>query len=152
MDRDGDAATPEYAIRVANDSYVWYKRAAIRSRRHHRWSAIAIQVLAAAIPVAAVINPDNATAPAILGAAVVVLGGARSTFDWQENYLRFNASREAVEGQRRLYRTAAHPYDDPATRDRLLVAAVTRIERNEMLTWFKTAAEQPTAGNSPRRP
>jgi hypothetical protein len=151
MDRDDDAPTPQYAIGVADDSYDWYKRAAIRSRRHHRWSAIGIQVLAAAIPVAAVINPNNAVASAILGAAVVVLGGARSTFDWQENYLRFSASREAVEGQRRLYRTAAEPYDDPATRDRMLVAAITKIERDEMFAWFKIAADQPAAANSTKR-
>src|SRR5689334_22918014 len=148
---DSDAPTPQYALSVANDSYDWYRRAAIRSRRHHRWSAVAIQVLAAAIPVAAVMNPDNAILPAVLGSAIVVLGGLRSTFDWQENYLRFSASREAVEGQRRLYRAAGEPYDDPTTRDRLLIAAVTQIEQDEMLGWLKIASDQPPAANVSRR-
>src|SRR5262245_8361827 len=102
---------------IANDSYDWYKRAAIRSRANHRWSAVAIQVVAASIPVSAVFDPTNALVPAVLGAVIVVLGGLRSTFDWHDNYIRFSATREAVERHRRLYRTGAEPYDDPATRD-----------------------------------
>jgi hypothetical protein len=106
---------------------------------------VAVQVLAAAIPVAAVLNPTNAIVPAFLGAAIVILSGLRSTFDWQENYIRFSASREAVEGQRRLYRTGAEPYANPATRDLLLVTAVSKIEQDEMNAWFKIASDQPPA-------
>lgn len=133
----------EYAMQIAGGSYDWYRQAAIKSRFYHRSTAIAIQVIAAAIPVAAVVAPGNPVIPAILGSAIVVLGALRSTFDWQENYIRFSCAREAVEAERRLYTSHSAPYDDPAVRDRLLIAAVTRIEQEEMSAWTQIAAEPP---------
>ncbi|WP_067504404.1 DUF4231 domain-containing protein [Actinoplanes sp. TFC3] len=128
------------ASRIADDSYSWYRTAAIRSRQRHRASAIGLQVLAAAIPVSAAISPRNAVVPAVLGAAIVVLSGVRSTFNWQENYIRFSAAREAVEALRRLYRIGAAPYDDVATRDEVLASQVTEIEQQEMAGWLKIVA------------
>jgi hypothetical protein len=81
---------------------------------------------------------------AFLGAAVVVLTGARAIFHWQENYIRFSQAREAVEAERRLYRIGAEPYADPATRDGVLAAKVTGIEHDEMAGWVTVASERPT--------
>ena len=128
---------------VADGSYDWYRTAAIRSRRAHRISETSVLVISAAIPVSAVIAVDNAVAPAILGGFVVVASGLRAIFHWHENYLRFSGAREAVEAQRRLYRTEAPPYEQPETRDQMLAAAVTRIEQEEMAGWVKIAAERP---------
>jgi hypothetical protein len=142
-----DPPASGYAMGVADASYDWYRSAAIRSRRLHRSSAVALQIVAAAIPVAAVVWPRNSLAPALLGAVIIVLTGLRSTFDWQENYLRFSGAREAVEAERRLYQTGANPYTDESVRDRILVTRITRIERNEMNAWFTIAADQPTSND-----
>jgi hypothetical protein len=64
-------------------------------------------------------------------------------FHWQDNYLRFSQAREAVEAERRLYNTGAKPYEDQATRDQILVEAVSRIEQTEMGNWLKIAASRP---------
>jgi hypothetical protein len=48
-----------YVLSSADDSCEWYHRAAISSRRAHRASTVAVQSIAAAIPVAAVIEPHN---------------------------------------------------------------------------------------------
>ncbi|NRQ36300.1 DUF4231 domain-containing protein [Nonomuraea sp. NN258] len=132
-----------YALRVADDSYTWYRGAAIKARRHYRLSEILQLLISAAIPVSAVMNPNDAKAPAILGAILVVLTGLKSIFHWQDDYLRFSAAREAVEAERRLYLTGAEPYADLSTKDQTLAAAVTRIERQEMEVWTKIAAKQP---------
>jgi hypothetical protein len=132
-----------YAMGIADGSYEWYKRHAIRCRKAFRFSETVQMLAAAAIPTSAVIMPASATVPAILGAVVVVLSGSRSVFHWQENYLRFSAAREAVEAQRRLYITRASPYDDEDTRDQLLAAEVTRIEQDEMRGWTEIAAAPP---------
>lgn len=134
---------PSYAVSVANRSYEWYSSAAVRSRRLHRWSAALLQVVAAAIPLSAVLWPNSAVVPAILGAIVVIIAGLRSTFLWQENYLRFSGSREAVEAERRRYHTGAPPYADPEARDKNLVNRITRIENSEMSVWQSISAEQP---------
>ena len=138
-------ATPEpgYAMTLADASYDWYRRAAVRARTSYRVSEIAVLVLSALIPVVAVLSPDDATVPAILGGLVVVVSGLRSIFHWQDNYLRFSGAREAVEAERRRYRTGLPPYADPATREGELATAVTRIEQDEMSGWVRVAAERP---------
>jgi hypothetical protein len=138
-----DDADVGYAMRIANESYNWYKIAAIRSRRLYKTLEVTVLVIGAAIPTSAVLFADNASIPAVLGAVVVVLTGLRSIYHWHENYIRFSQAREAVEGERRLYRTGARPYDNAATRDQKLAGAVSRIEQEEMRGWVRIAAEQP---------
>jgi hypothetical protein len=134
----GEPTVP-YALGLANESYSWYRTAAIRSRRYHRVSAVTLQLLAAAIPASAAVSPQSAIVPAILGAAIVVVSGVRTTFNWHENYIRFSSARESVEAERRRYLTGATPYDDDATRDRVLAARITTVEQDEMTSWVKIA-------------
>ncbi len=137
------SAEPNYGLTLANGSYEWYQDAAIRCRRAYRISETAILIISAAIPASAAIIQNDARLAAVLGAIVVILSGLRSVFHWQDNYLRFSGAREAIEAQRRLYHTGAPPYDDPATRDQVLAAEVSRIEQEEMAGWVKVAAERP---------
>jgi hypothetical protein len=137
------AAGSDYAMGLASDSYDWYRAHAIRARRNYRVAETILLVVAAAVPTSAVIARHNAVVPAILGAIVVVLTGLRPLFHWQDNYVRFSRAREAVEAERRLYSTGAKPYDDPSTRDQALVAAVSRIEEDEMSGWTRLASERP---------
>lgn len=141
-----EAAEDEsYAMGVANGSYEWYRAAAIRSRRAYRISETATVVISALIPASTALAPGYTVAPAILGSLVVVLTGLRAVFHWHENYLRFSGAREAVEAERRLYRTGAPPYDDADAREQILAAEVTRIEQEEMRGWVKIAIQRPKA-------
>ncbi len=133
---------PGYAMNIADESYTWYRTAAIRSRTGYRLSETSVLVLSAAIPATAAIVPHNAVIPAVLGAIVVVISGLRAIFHWHDNYLRFSAAREAVEAERRLYYTGANPYEDPETRDQVLAQSVSRIEQGEMGSWLKVAAQR----------
>jgi hypothetical protein len=126
-------------MEVANASYGWYVIAAKRSRRLHRIAELATVVLSASIPFATVIAPKRPVITAVLGSVLVVVAGVRAMFHWQENYLRFSQTREAVDAERRLYRVGAAPYDDAATRDQELIKAVTRVEQTEMHGWAQTA-------------
>ncbi|MFE6622523.1 DUF4231 domain-containing protein [Streptomyces sp. NPDC057740] len=128
-----------YAMRVADGSYAWYHRAALRARRAFRLTEILVLLVSAAIPVSAVLASTNAEVPAVLGGVVVVITGLRSVFHWQDDYLRFSEAREAVEAERRLYYTGAEPYADPETRDQALAASITRIEQREMGSWVQLA-------------
>ncbi|MFD8676223.1 DUF4231 domain-containing protein [Streptomyces seoulensis] len=134
---DPAANSSDYAMSLADGSYAWYRRAAIKARRFHRAAETMLLLVSAAIPVSAVVSPQDATTPAVLGSVVVVLTGLRALFHWHDDYVRFSQAREAVEAERRLYRTSAKPYGDPGTRDRLLATAVTRIEQQEMGTWVQ---------------
>jgi hypothetical protein len=131
-----------YALAVANASYDWYVLASKRSRRAYRRCEGVTMTLSTAIPLAAAFLPHATLLTALLGSCLMVTAGLRAMFHWQENYLRFSHARESVEGQRRLYRVGAEPYQDPATRDQRLVVAVTQIERDEMRRWTKLAEER----------
>lgn len=143
LEKSGSDPITAYAIGVADSSYNWYRSRAILTRRTHRLSEIILLIISAAIPVSAVLSPNNATTPAILGALIVVLSGVKSAFHWHENFLRFSGAREAVESERRLYHTGSSPYDDPATRDQTLVAMISKIEQDEMTGWTKIASARP---------
>jgi hypothetical protein len=137
------SSNPAYAMSIADGSYDWYRAHAIRSRRAYRISETAVLIVSAAIPATAAVAPHSAIIPAILGAVAVILLGLRAVFHWQDNYLRFSGAREAVEAERRLYYTAAKPYNDVVTRDQILTASVSRIEQQEMSGWVKVAAKLP---------
>ncbi|MET8975358.1 DUF4231 domain-containing protein [Streptomyces sp. NPDC004539] len=138
-DRSDQPDRPGYAMTLANASYDWYREAAAKARTYYRISECLQIVFSAAIPVSAVLSPGDAKVPAVLGGLVVILTGLRSVFHWQDDYLRFSQAREAVEAERRLYRTGNEPYDDPESRDRRLAAAVTRVEQQEMGVWVQVA-------------
>ncbi|MGJ5892343.1 DUF4231 domain-containing protein [Streptomyces niveiscabiei] len=137
---EGTGEEPGYAMALADASYDWYREAAAKARKYYRISECLQIVFGAAIPVAAVLSPGDAKVPAVLGGLVVVLTGLRSVFHWQDDYLRFSQAREAIEAERRLYRTGGEPYDEPASRDRRLAAAVTRVEQQEMGVWVQLAS------------
>lgn len=134
-----DSSQANYALRLADESYEWYRNAAIKARRYYRLSESMQITLAAAIPVVSVLFSSTTAFPAILGGLVVVLTGLRSIFHWHDDYLRFSEAREAVEAERRLYITQAEPYDNQR-RDQLLVGSITRIERQEMGRWKDIAS------------
>jgi hypothetical protein len=134
-----------YAPGLARAAYEWYEEHAARARVLHWSTEVLILVVAAAIPVAAVISPDDALAAAVLGAVVVVLTGLRTIFHWHENYIRFAAARERIKTEQRAYRVRAAPYDDLFTRDQVLVAAISRIEGEDLSQWVEIAS--PRAGS-----
>jgi hypothetical protein len=127
-------------MKVADDSYEWYKSRAIICRRSYRIAATGILLMSAAIPASVAISPTMTSITALLGASVAVVSGLDSIFHWQDNYLRYSLAREAVDAQCRLYKTQQGAYSDEAYRDEVLVREVTRIEQAEMGAWLRIAS------------
>jgi len=146
MSEGAGVAGLDFAWSVANESYEWYRKAAIRARRSYRLCEILFLVISAAIPVSVVLLPGTATIPAFLGAVLVVLSGLRNVFHWHENYIRFSRARESVNAEMRRYATVSEPYSDLAKRDSVLINAITRIEQQEMGQWVRVASQPPHTG------
>lgn len=142
MSESGEEPESGYALTVANESYEWYRSRAIRSRRSYRLLEILFLAFSTAIPVSAVAWPEKALIPAFLGAALVLLTGLRSIYHWHENYVRFSRARESVNAELRMFLTSSDPYTDPETKHQLLVAAVTRIEQQEMGHWSRIVSQR----------
>lgn len=128
-----------YALKIADNSFAWYRVAAIRARRLYRASEFGIILVSALVPLSVAIQPENGILPAALGSVVVVIAGLRSVFHWHENYLRFSHARETVEAERRRFNTRTGPYANEADRAAQLTEAITRIEQEEMGRWLKIA-------------
>jgi hypothetical protein len=137
-----------YALRVADESYDWYRSRAIRTRSYHRWAEALLVLVSAAVPVSGLVAPGRAAVPAVLGTLVVIIVGLKGVFHWQEDYLRFSQAREAVERERRLFRTGASPYDSEEGRAQTLVEAVSRIEQQEMGNWLRMMSARPATGRT----
>ncbi len=140
-----DRSDMTLGIRMAADSYDWFRRAATRARWAYRVLDIFIVSVSAFIPVSAVIAPKQVVIPAVIGALIVVASGLRTTFRWPENHLRFASAREQIKQEQRKFMVGADPYGDPATRDVALVEAVSRIENDEMTAWQKLAGDRKPA-------
>lgn len=138
-----NGSVDEYALKIADESYEWYRTHAIRSRKRYKATETLIVLASAVIPVSGLIGIGGAIIPSLIGAIVFVLVGFRSIFHWHENYLRYSQAREAVETERRLFNTSSEPYADISTRAIVLVTTISRIEQEEMGTWLRTSATQP---------
>jgi hypothetical protein len=129
-------------LRLAAESYEWFRGAAARAWWAHRISDITILGVSALIPITAVLDPDKVVVPAVLGGVIVIASGLRTIFRWQENFVRFATAREAIKQEQRKFLVGAEPYDDAATRDAALVEAVSRVENDEMNAWKKIAGDR----------
>jgi hypothetical protein len=146
MGRERESSA-SYALDVAVTSYAWYKKASMRARRYFRLTEILTVLFSAAIPLVAAIDPGDARVPAILGGILVVISGLRAVFRWSDDYLRFSRAREEVDGEIRLYKIGARPYDDIDMRDALLVENVIQIEKREMGDWVSIFNSQKMIAN-----
>lgn len=141
-----------YAESIADKSYGWYRDAAIRSRRTYKVAECALMIVTAGIPLSALTLPETPVVAAVLGSVALVIGGFRSVFHWQENYVRFSRAREMVEAERRRFHGRISPYDGEAEQNKQeLIRAVTQIEQEEMGQWIRIATARPRGENSEAR-
>ena len=104
----------------------------------------------AAVPVAGILTPDDARPAAIIGAAVVVLTGFRSVFHFYDNWTRLAGTCAAIKAELRLYAASVVPYEDPATRDEVLLRKINSTELTETGKWMTLPS--PGSARDPDRP
>ena len=105
------------------DQVAWYDRKSMSAQRAYKRLKIAELVLASGVPVVAGTSMPR-TLIGVLGAAVVVLEGVQHLFQWQQNWILYRSTAEALKHERYLFLAQAGPY---TTQDRTRVLAE-RIE------------------------
>jgi len=116
-----------------------------KSQRRYKWLKVLEIAVAAALPVVAgVHSPVWVTGG--LAAVVVVLEGVQHIFQFQEHWITYRATAEALKRERYLYLAKAGPYagDD---RDSQLAERVETLLSQELTKW--TASSQ--QGASPHQ-
>jgi hypothetical protein len=143
-------ATPEAlsAMAVAKESFEWYARNARLARLRFQVAEVVLLTVAAAVPIAGILTPDDSRLAAILGAVVVALTGLRTLFHWHDNWTRFASACSAISAEVRLYYFRVAPYDNPGTRDQHLVKRVNDVENTEVGGWLTLSTPQTSQTNT----
>jgi hypothetical protein len=117
-----------------DDQLAWYEE---RSRHNKRWYQllkVGQIVVAAAIPAVVAVGASAAVAGA-LGAVVVVLEGLQQVFQFQQNWIAYRGTVEALKHEKFLYLAEAGAYARPDRRVRRLAERVEALVSQEHAAW-----------------
>ncbi len=116
------------------DQLAWYEE---KAKHHKRWFQslkVAQIVVAAAIPAVAAAGASAGVAGG-LGAVVVVMEGLQQLFQFQQNWIAYRGTAEALKHEKFLYTASAGPYAVLDGRDRLLAERVEGLVSHEHSAW-----------------
>jgi Protein of unknown function (DUF4231) len=129
------------------DEIGWYDRRSGENQRWFRWLKLLELAVAAALPVVAGIgSPVWVTGG--LAAVVVVLEGAQHLFQFQEHWITYRATAEALKHERYLYLAQAGPYGGEDRRGQLATRTEALISQ-EHAKWV--AGQQGATAHSTER-
>src|SRR3954466_11152167 len=133
-------ATPDPTLARIDDQLKYYEATAKRSQKSFRIVKIAQLTVAAAVPVAAAAHA-GAVITAALGAFILILEGVQALFGWQQNWVSYRRTAEALQSERHLYAATAGPYSRSGNPKRLLAERVEGLLSAENQGWV--AAQLP---------
>jgi hypothetical protein len=115
------------------DQIDWYDKKSGRSQTAYKRAKIVQLVVAAAVPVSAVLAPPEVVT-AGLGAVVLTLEAIQQLFQWQTTWVQYRSTAEALKHERFLYLAHAGPYVG-ADRHRVLAEQVEGLVSQEHAKW-----------------
>jgi hypothetical protein len=114
----------------------WYSRRSGDNQRRYKWLKLLEIAVAASLPVvAAVRSPVWLTGG--LAAVVVLLEGSQHLFQFQQNWITYRSTAEALKHERYLYLAHAGPYAE-GDRHRQLAERLEGLISQEHATWTVT--------------
>jgi hypothetical protein len=116
----------------------YYDRSARRSKVWYQTLRVLTMVLAASIPVVAVLD-GSAWITAVLGSAIVVIEGLQQLFQFHERWVGYRKTWNVLDQERRLYEAEAGPYGGVADTGKLLSERLTSILSAENTDWVALA-------------
>jgi hypothetical protein len=124
------------------DQIHWYDTKAGQNQWRYKWLKVLEIAVAASLPVvAAVHSPVWLTGG--LAAAGVVLEGIQHIFQFQEHWITYRSTAEALKNERYLFLAKAGPYEGE-DRDRVLAERVATPLSQENAKWASAAQREIT--------
>jgi hypothetical protein len=140
--------TPEeYMERRVEDQIRWYDKKSQSAQSWFKRIRAAEIVLAAAIPVLATFTDTSVAAQVtigLLGAGVVVLASFLSLNQYQENWIQYRTSCEALKYEKFLFLTKTEPYDSGAPYPLFVDRIESRILQENGAWSLHARSDQPT--------
>jgi hypothetical protein len=122
------------------DQLAWYDAKATRNRLWFQSLKVLQIVIAASIPVVAAADVSVAVAGA-LGAIIVVMEGLQQLFQFQQNWVSFRGTAEALKRENYLFLAGVGPYQDAQRREALLAQRVEDLVATEHAAWSAAQKE-----------
>jgi hypothetical protein len=120
----------------------WYDRKSGQAQRAFTLLKLATLVLAAGLPVAVAASAPG-WAVASMGALVAVIEGGQQLYKFQENWILYRSTCEALRHEQYLYLANAGPYADSGGRDALLAERIEGLVSQEHAKWAATQEQTP---------
>lgn len=119
------------------DQLAWYEQ---KAKHHKRWFQslkVGQIVVAAAIPAVAAAGASAGFAGA-LGAVVVVMEGLQQLFQFQQNWIAYRGTAEALKHEKYLYLARADAYAHSRNPLRLLAERIEGLISQEHARWISS--------------
>lgn len=123
------------------DQITWYDSRSGDNQRRYKWLKLLELAVAAALPVVAGIG-SPALATGALAAVIVVLEGAQHLYQFQERWITYRSTAEALKHERYLYLAKAGPYLG-ADRHRQLAERIEGLISQEHAKWTTSQQQAP---------
>lgn len=118
------------------DQIGWYDRRSGADQRLYKWLKLVEIVVAAALPVVAATHSPVAVTGSLAG-VIVVLEGSQHLYQFQEHWITYRSTAEALKHERYLYLAAAGPYAS-GDRHRQLAERLEGLISQEHAKWAAT--------------
>lgn len=115
------------------DQIGWYDKKSGQSQSAYKRAKVVQLVVAAAVPVSAVLGPPQVVTAA-LGAVVLTLEAIQQLFQWQTTWVQYRSTAEALKHERYLYLACAGPYVGE-DRHRVLAEQIEGLVSQEHAKW-----------------
>ncbi|MDQ3608223.1 MAG: DUF4231 domain-containing protein [Actinomycetota bacterium] len=131
-----------------DEQIAWYDRRSAHGKRWYQRLKVAQIVVAAAIPVAAAAGAPVVAAGA-MGALIVVLESLQQLFQYQQNWIAYRSTCEALRHEKFLSLARAGPYADAARPVALLAERVEGLVSQEHAAWVSERREETAVKGAP---
>ena len=136
----GATGETSYARERLEDQLAWYERKGAHNKTWFQRFKVLQIVIAAAIPVVAGAGA-GAWITGSLGASIVVFEGFQQLFQFQQNWLGYRATAEALKHEKFLYLVRAGPYLEAQAPDAVLAERVEGLVSQEHSGWSSVHAQ-----------
>ncbi|MGB7923165.1 MAG: DUF4231 domain-containing protein [Pyrinomonadaceae bacterium] len=130
------------------DQIKWYDRKSLYNQRMFRRLKTATIVAAVAIPLCAGLKPPLAIIAGILGALIALLEAIQQMNMYQQNWITYRSTCEALKHEKYLFLANAGPYAAAGNPKALLAERVESLVSQEHAKWASTR-EHPAKDQRP---
>lgn len=152
MGRSSDeVATDDPTWERLEDQIAWYDRRSRAAQRRYKQIKLSVLVVAASLgPVASLAGTPWLVS--ILSTAIVVLEGVQHLYQYQEHWITYRSTCEALRHERYLYLADAGPYFGAVNAHALLADRIEALISQEHAKWAATHEREVVVDVSARFP